>query len=109
MLKKRGQSLMEILPWLIAAVIVLVVLIFGFSTNWQIFSSLLGTDNNVNIITTQCQTACTQGSTYGFCNQNRTLKATDLPGGVKEVTSNCKDLATRYPSYGIQLCPSLCS
>ena len=112
MLNKRGADLIIVIIWLVLGILVAVFLIWGFSTNWSMFSSLFG-GNNVNIIATQCQTACATSDTYGFCTLQRTLKATDIPEtGLKEKTGTCEYFATttnpNYKGiYNIADCPSL--
>jgi hypothetical protein len=112
--KKRGQSLMEMLPWLIAAVLVLAFLIWGFATNWSAFSSFFPAGSTVTAIVTQCQTSCATSDNYGFCTAQRTLKSDDLPldtnGKVqKQVINTCKYFATtsNFLKYGIADCPAV--
>ena len=91
----------------------LVVMIWGFTTNWTFFSSFFSSGNNVNAIVTQCQTSCASSDTYGFCTMNRTLKASDIPEtGLKEKTETCSYFATTSNpdykgKYRIADCPSL--
>lgn len=106
-MNKRGADITTVIIFLVVGLVVGVILILGFSTNWQIFSSIFSSGNNVNTIVTQCQTSCATSDSYGFCTQNRTLKAPDLPDGQKELISNCHDFATNYPIYGIVACPSI--
>lgn len=105
---------MEVLPWLIAVVVVLVLLIWGFATNWSVFSSLFPAGNTVSAIVTQCQTSCTTSDNYGFCKMNKTLKADDLPPDAnnkaqKQVINTCYYFATTdsFSKYGIANCPSV--
>jgi len=110
MLNKRGADLIIVIIWLVLGILVAVFLIWGFSTNWSMFSSLFG-GNNVNIIATQCQTACATSDTYGFCSMQRTLKVTDLPDNEKEKSGSCDDFVGLKnkdgESYGIADCPGL--
>lgn len=117
MLNKRGADLIIVIIWLVLGILVAAFLIWGFSTNWSMFSSLFA-GNNVNIITTQCQTSCATSDVYSFCNMNRTLKANDLPNDengnkVREVTNTCHYFATStspsFSTYGISDCPGLCT
>jgi hypothetical protein len=112
--KKRGQSLMEILPWLIAAVLVLAFLIYGFITNWTIFSSIFPASNTVTAVVSQCQTACSTSDNYGFCTLNKTLSASDLPPDSagkpqKQVINTCNYFATTpgFLKYNVAACPSV--
>ncbi len=69
---------------LILGIVVLVVLILGFTTGWDKLAPWLS-GNNVDTIVTACEAACTMGSQYDFCTFERDLKASDLPGDVKKV------------------------
>jgi hypothetical protein len=113
MLNKRGADLIVVIIWLVLGILVAAFLIWGFSTNWNMFSSLFAS-NNVNIIKTQCETACASSDVYSFCTMKRTLRAEDLPLiDNKKVTSfaaNCSYFAKEsgYSTYGIADCPGLC-
>jgi len=108
MLNKRGDVNWMLIS-LVIGIIVLVVLVLGFATNWQIFSSIFPT-NNVDTIKTQCQTACATNSVYGYCTESRTLKANDLPEGA-DGKGTCYFFSTTggadYTKYGIAQCPSI--
>jgi hypothetical protein len=116
-MNKRGADITTVMIFLVVGLVVGVLLIWGFATNWSIFSTLFSPGDNVNIISTQCQTACASSDTYGFCNSQRTLKATDLPLDAdgkpqKQVTNTCHFFATDsdYLKYGISECsPVSCS
>ncbi len=111
MLNKRGDVNWMLIS-LVIGIIVLVVLVLGFSTNWQIFSSLFPT-NNVDTVKSQCQTACATNSVYGFCTETKTLKANDLPPvndeKVNEVSNTCQyfSKAIEFSKYGIANCPGI--
>jgi len=104
---KRGQGLsVNAIIMIVLGVVVLVVLIIGFTIGWAKLLPFLST-NNVENIKTSCSVACTTGSTYDFCTQSRTLKADDLPTGEEEVVGNCSFFTTgNYTKYGIGACPS---
>lgn len=110
MKNQRGQGLStNAIILIILGVIVLVVLIMGFTIGWGKFLPFLSSDN-VNNVVTQCGVACSTSSTYDFCTKERTLKAEGLPGEVKEVKGTCQFFATDedYISYGISTCSELC-
>jgi len=104
MLDKRGQGLStNAIILIILGVIILVLLIVGFTVGWDKIAPFLKT-NNVENIKTSCGVACTTGSTYEFCTQNRTLKAE----GVRLEDKTCFELNnTAYPEYGIEACSSI--
>lgn len=115
-MNKRGQGLStNAIILIILGVLVLAVLIVGFTMGWKTIAPWLEKDN-VEQIVTSCGVACSTQSVYDYCSRERELKADDLPDtpeGVaqKEVTGNCTFFATdeAYVKYGIKKCPGLCS
>ena len=107
---KRGAELSSLLPFLIAAIIVVVLIILALSGVFKDFLPWTQTSTNVQTIVTQCQAACATRSVYGFCSQNLTLKASDLPEGGKSFVGNCSFFSTdpNYLKYGIAPCENLC-
>lgn len=109
MVNKRGAELStNTIILIILGLIVLVVLVLGFTIGWGTILPWLSS-NNVNTISNQCQAACTTSDTYGFCAQERTLKAPDLPDGKKEALVTCDILskdsnALIYGKYNIAKC-----
>lgn len=120
MMNKRGQGLETgTIILIILGILVLVVLILGFTIGWSTILPWLS-PNNVNTIVTQCEASCSTGDQYGFCAMDRTLKSPDLkdvqvgtppaPLNKKEYTSNCEYFANTasFGKYGIKKCPGLC-
>ena len=109
MKNKRGQGLStNAIILIILGVVVLVVMILGFTMGWgTLFPFFSG--NNVEQIKTNCGIACSTENVYDFCTQERTLKADGLPGGVKEVKGTCFYFSTKneFVQYGIAKCPQL--
>ncbi len=109
MKNKRGQGLStNAIILIILGVVVLVVMILGFTLGWgTLFPFLSG--NNVEQIKTNCGVACSTGSTYDYCIQERNLKADGLPGGDKEVKGTCFSFSTTtgFEKYGIARCQQL--
>ena len=102
MKNKRGQGLStNAIVLIILAVVVLVILILGFTLGWDKIAPFLQ-KNNVENIKTSCTVACTTESSYDFCTLGRTLKA-----GGDEVFGTCSNLSIL--DYGIADCPGLCS
>lgn len=103
MLNKRGQELStNTIILIILGVIILVILIVGFSIGWSKILPWLSS-SNVDDIKIACETACTTNSGYGFCLSSKNLKADDIE--LKEVT--CNFLAQKKLSYGISACSSI--
>ncbi len=111
MQNKRGQGLStNAIVLIILAVVVLVILIIGFTVGWEKLAPWISGDN-VDETVNQCSVACSTSSVYNFCSKEVTLKADDLPGGIKEMKGNCSFFATEsdYEKYGVQDCPGLCA
>lgn len=109
-MNKRGQGLStNAIVLIILAVVVLVMLIMGFTLGFDKISPFIGS-NNVESIVQQCGVACGTSSVYSFCSDERTLKSDDLPGGEKEVVGTCVFFSEdpEYAKYGIRDCSNLC-
>jgi hypothetical protein len=105
MKNKRGQGLStNAIILIILGVVVLVVLIIGFTVGWDKIAPWISS-NNVDTIAQQCEVACSTGSVYDYCSMKRTLKVE----GKEDITKTCYELATNtsYDSYGIDECPTL--
>ncbi|MCD4771421.1 hypothetical protein K8R30_03315 [archaeon] len=121
---KRGQEMaLGTIITIVLGIAVLVFLIFGFSTGWNNLwskvTSFGGTDNNVNTIVQACALRCSTGDTYGFCQEERTVKygkgvkawdGTAISEDVESSPGTCKDMtdSTKYPGVNVDSCPSLC-
>ncbi len=99
----RGQGLSTTAIILIViGIIILVVLVIGFSVGWGKIAPFLS-NSNVGSVSTQCSTACTTNSVYDFCSKQRDLN--DGTTTLKSVT--CNYLSQKETSYGIETCPSI--
>ncbi|GEM_PF-1212911 len=136
-LNKKGESSMLTTVFaIVLGVVVLVILIWGFRTNWNFFSDTvsgnLGT-SNANAVISGCQVACETSSKGDYCSNPRTLKfgaevsvdpKKDVKVGdkigtdaiddvkVKQITGTCNYLATNFTSLGgvtIAPCSSVCA
>ena len=106
---KRGQGMStNAIILIILGIVVLIVLILGFTMGWGKLAPWLS-GNNVDTIVTACEAACLTNSIYDFCTFKRELKASDLPGDVKKVENTCEFFATEegYELYGIQECTGI--
>ena len=104
-IKGQGLSVNAIIL-IILGVVVLVVLILGFTIGWGRILPFVKTNNIQNIVTA-CETACTTGAEYDFCEASR-----DVSDGVTDkFSSTCKDLSTKteFAKYGVKDCPGFCS
>lgn len=89
---------------IILGLIVLVILVLGFSIGWDKIFPFIKQDNNVKDIVSACQIACTQQSVYDFCT-----KQLDLKVGKDTFKDSCNSFSTKpeYSTYGIETCPSV--
>ena len=100
---KRGQGMStNTIILLILGIIVLVVLILGFTMGWQKIAPWLS-GNNVDTISTACDVSCATNSQYDYCFAKRDLKAEDAK--LKDVT--CNYLANNQTKYGISKCSAI--
>ena len=108
MQNKRGQGLStNAIIMIILGVVVLIVLILGFTMGWGKFLPFLST-NNVDTIKNSCGVACSTNSAFDYCSVAR-----EVNDGVNDKFSDtCSSLAnneTYIPrNYGIAKCPGLC-
>lgn len=105
---RRGQGMStSTIILLILGLVILVVLVLGFSLGWNKIAPWLNS-NNVETIKTSCEAACSTGSTYDFCSVSRDVK----DGVNKKFGATCQLLATdatmKARNYGIAVCPDLC-
>ena len=111
---KRGQGLStNAIILIVLGVVVLAVMVIGFTIGWDKIAPWLST-NNVDTIVTQCSVACSTGSAYDYCTIQRTLKADDLKEGEvakKSVTGSCYAFSQESTliKYGIAACSSITS
>ena len=102
-MNKRGQGLStNAIILIILGIVVLVLLILGFTLGWNQLIPWLKT-NNVATIVNACEAACSIGSTYDYCTMERTLK--DAEGN--EIKASCFILSENYQvKYGVKACSS---
>jgi hypothetical protein len=105
MFNKRGQGMStNTIILLVLGVVILVVLIVGFTMGWDKIAPWLSSDN-VDTIVTQCGVACSTNAKWDFCSTDRELKS-----GAMKVKTNCNlfaDLDALNP-YGVASCNLNC-
>jgi hypothetical protein len=104
MLNKRGQGLStNAIVLIVLGVVVLVILIIGFTIGWGNIAPWLSSDN-VDTIVNQCDAACSTTSKYDFCTKERTLRAEK-----EEIDTTCAifSVVEMYSKYGVSSCPSI--
>ena len=103
--KAQGMSTSTIIL-LVIGLVILVVLILGFSMGWQKFAPWLS-KNNVDGVKNACEVACSTNGVYAFCSVVR-----EVNDGVNDkFDATCNDLATKpeyvQRAYGIIACPQI--
>jgi hypothetical protein len=105
---KRGQGMStSTIILLILGLIILVILVLGFSLGWDRVAPFIKT-SNLDTIKTSCGAACSTNSVYEFCSVSR-----DIKDGVNtKFKATCNDLLTNVTlkarNYGIDECPNIC-
>ncbi len=104
--KAQGMSTSTIVL-LILGIVILVVLILGFSLGWDRLAPWIKPDNNIDTVKASCSIACSTNAQYEFCND---LKDVD-DGENDEFQQTCYQLATNSTyanrGYGIASCPQI--
>jgi hypothetical protein len=100
---KRGQGLStNAIILIILGIVVLVMLILGFTIGWSRLLPFLSKEN-VDSVVNGCVASCSQKSVYGFCTQEREL----IDADEKTVKTTCAILATLpdlKSKYGVADC-----
>ena len=103
---KKGQGLStSTIVLLILGLIVLVILIWGFATGWNVFKPLVNPTNVDNIVQ-DCNLACSNQNKFSYCSGDRTLNVNE---DNLKVTTSCAVLShvADFSKYGIPDCPSI--
>jgi hypothetical protein len=105
--KKAQEMSTNTIILIILGLIVLVILILGFTMGWDKFVPFLST-NNVDNIKTACALACSTDNTYDFCTTPREVKdgVNDKFPTTCGVLSDPKGMY-KDRNYGIAECPSI--
>ncbi len=106
MKNKKGQDLStSTIILLVLGVIILVILIIGFSTGWSFFKNII-LPTTVDTVIQDCSTACGTAQKYSFCSADRTLRVNEKK---LEVKTSCYVLANlaSFAEYNIQQCPAI--
>jgi len=87
---------------IILGLIVLVVLILGFTMGWSSIAPWLSS-SNVDSVSKACSVACSTGKTYGFCTSLRELKT----GEETYEGLTCNYMAKKMPQLGVEDCADI--
>ncbi len=104
MRNKRGSGLsINTIILIIIGVLVLGFVIFGFVTGWKIFAGLFRTDNNVEDLVQDCDSACNiYRSQYDYCLRERDL----IVDKEKTEGVTCYWLEKKRAVLGFKVCTS---
>jgi len=98
---RRGQGLsVNAIILIVLGVVVLAVLIYGFTIGFNQLRPYLP-ESNVDAILTACMAACTAGSDYQYCSFGRELKTEDV-----ELSGVTCDYLASNNLYGADSCGS---
>ena len=100
--KKGAEMAIGTIVIIILALVVLVVIIYGFTVGWgNLFQNILGFGGgqvNVQTIVSSCQVSCSTQSVYDFCSKRRNVVFEEKGKGE---LFTCEQLAKRIPSVGL--------
>lgn len=103
-MNKRGQELsVTTIILIVIGLLVLVLLIIGFTIGWKKIFPWIKPTNNVKDIADQCKISCSINSKYDFCTVKRELRAEDKT--LQEI--NCDFLAEMKQEYGVEKCTAI--
>lgn len=104
--RAQGMSTSTIIL-LILGLIILVVLVLGFTVGWNRLLPFIQTSNNLDTVKASCTIACSTNSQYDYCSALREVK----DGVNDKFEDTCYSLATNqsYSArlYGIANCPAI--
>lgn len=108
MVNKRGQGMsISTVILLILGLVILVVLILGFTMGWKKILPFVS-GNNLDGVKNSCTIACSTGGVYDYCGLKKDVK----DGTNPKFQASCNELATQTVyvnrNYGIPDCPGLC-
>ena len=113
--KKAAEMTIGTIIVIILALVVLVVLIYGFTTGWANLFEKIGVfgggKSNVQTIVQGCQLACSTSSSYDWCDKPRNIIVDDEANvGKTRVLSEktCKDLSATG-KYGLECTGITCA
>lgn len=106
-MNKRGQGLStSAIILIILGVIILVILILGFTVGWNRFLPFIKS-NNIDNVKSGCILACSTENSFDFCSTPREIK----DGINAKFTATCYELATNTTytarNYGIDGCSAV--
>ena len=119
--KKAQNMTLSTIIIIILGIVVLVFLIFGFSTGWGNFWDRIigiGGRSNLDNVAQDCQLICASQSTNRWCAEYQTIKYGDRVEAwngtglsqVRESRASCENISKNpdnFDSLRIDLCPAI--
>jgi len=106
---KKGQGLsVTTLILVVIGVLILVMLIAGFSLGWSKIFPFLSSPNNVQSVVETCRTKCSFEAQYDFCTQPREINFEGEP--VEDIVSGQEytcDKLSEVEVFGVEKCPAI--
>jgi len=102
--KAQGMSTNTIIL-LILGVIVLVVLILGFTSGWNVFKNIASPTNVENVVD-ECATSCGLNQKFSFCTAERVLRVNEEKIKMKTSCAVLSELP-ELKRYDIEPCPGI--
>lgn len=95
-MNKKGQGMStSTIVLLILGMVVLVVLIIGFSSGWNSFNKIMN-PTNVDSVVDDCSSACSLSQVFSYCSESRTYRINEEKLNIK---TSCAVLSNA-PSFG---------
>lgn len=105
---KRAQGLsVNAIILIVLGVIILVMLIVGFTLGWSKIKEMISPSNNVDDIVQKCNIACNTNKVYDYCSVENELKAEG-----KKIKTTCNlfvNVADLKSAYGFESCSISCT
>jgi hypothetical protein len=107
MMKKRAQGLsINAVILIILGLAVLVILALGFIIGWNKLLPWIGPSNNVDTVSSACETACVSQNLFNYCSLKRELN--DGNSTYKNITCYTLGILPSFVNtYGIKSCSNL--
>ena len=104
--KKGAEMTIGTIVMIILALVVLVVIIYGFTTGWSnLWQNIIGFGGgkvNVQTVVSSCQLACSTNGVYDYCTKERNVVETEDSKGV---SMKCFEL--EGSRYGLDACEQI--
>jgi len=105
---RKGQGLSTTaIILIILGVIILAMLILGFTVGFNKLFGFASDDSNVAEIEQACELACSTGSTYDFCSRPRLLNDGEGKGDQSGTCDLYSKETSTFGIYRIDKCPTI--